>query len=261
MSGDPFPFAPDPATRARAGHLDLLSSLAEEVQVWVLDPDDADDDVYAWCKRVLSADENERRKKFLREADGRSFLLAHGLVRAVLSRYCEVAAASWSFAAGEHGRPEIIHPGAPAGLRFNLSHTRGRIAVLVHSGADAGVDVERVDRVDDPAALSRRFFAKEEHEIILSLPGEARDAHFVRLWTLKEAYVKARGLSLALNAQNFWFEARDPADIRVHFSEGFGDDASSWTFTASFAGERHLLATAARHCDDGSARGIRHFYT
>jgi len=257
MSGDPFPFPGNPATRASRS--DLLTALATELHLWLLDPDGAGDDVYAWCERMLSADENERRKKFLRTADERSFLLAHGLLRAVLSRYGELAAARWRFTAGQYGRPEIANPDAPAGLRFNLSHTCNRIVVLVHSSADAGVDVERVGRVRNPTALSRRFFTAEEHESVLSLPEEARDAYFVRLWTLKEAYVKARGLSLALNAQNLWFEARDPAEIRVHFSAGFGDDPSSWTFTASTWGDRHLLATAARSSTDGCERRVRRY--
>ena len=253
---DPFPTSTD-----STGPVDLLSSLEKEVHVWVLDPDATGDDVCAWCEGVLSVEENERRRKFLRAADGRSFVLAHGLVRAVLSRYADIAAESWAFAVGEHGRPEIVHPHTPAGLRFNLSHTRGRIAVLVHSGRDAGIDVERLGRVDDPSALSLRFFTKEEHEVILSLPDEARDAHFVRLWTLKEAYVKARGLSLALHSKKLWFDTRDPNAIHVQFSDGFGDEASSWTFTASSSGDEFVIATAARRAADGCARSVRHLFT
>ena len=227
--------------------------------MWALDPDTASDDVCTWCEGVLSAGEGERRRKFLREADGRTYLLAHGLVRAVLSRYAEVAASDWTFAAGEHGRPEIEKPSAPPGLRFNLSHTRGRIVVLVHGAVDAGVDVERLGRVDDPAALSRRFFAPAENASLSSLTPPERDAYFTRLWTLKEAYVKARGLGLASIGKKLSFQARDAGDIRIQFSEDFDDEASNWSFTASPSGDQHVLATAARRNPDGSARAVRHF--
>ena len=88
MADDPFPHPQGGASRD-----DLLSSLAAEVHVWVIDPDASSEDVCTWCEGVLSAEESERRRKFLHEADGRSFLLAHGLVRAVLSRYAIVVLA------------------------------------------------------------------------------------------------------------------------------------------------------------------------
>jgi len=252
---DPFSYATDRAPNRD----DLLSSLEKEVHVWVLDPDTANDAMCTWCECVLSDREGERRRRFIRDVDGRSYLLAHGLVRAVLSRYGEVSAANWTFAEGEQGRPEIAHPKAPRGLRFNLSHTRGRIALIIHGAYDAGIDVERLGRVEDPAALSRRFFTSEEHESVRSLAVTERDAQFLRLWTLKEAYVKARGLGLALNAKKFWFEADDPGNIRLHISDGLADDASGWSFTTSPLGELHVLATAARRTADGRARAVRHF--
>ncbi len=255
MADDPFTCT----TRRTRNRADLIPSLEEEVHVWVLDPDTADDAMCTWCEGVLSEREDERRRKFIRDVDGRSYLLAHGFVRAVLSRYGEVPATSWTFAEGAQGRPEIAHPSALTGLRFNLSHTRGQIALLVHGVRDAGIDVERLDRVEDPVALSRRFFTSEEHEGVASLVAAERDAQFVRLWTLKEAYVKARGLSLAENAKKFWFEAGDPSDIRVHINEDLGDDGSGWSFTASPSGSKHVLATAARRSADGCARTVRYF--
>jgi len=255
MADDPFIYTTDRAQNRE----DLLSSLEAELHVWMLDPDSADDTTCTWCEGVLSDREDERRRKFLRNADGRSYLLAHGLVRAVLSRYAKIPAASWTFAEGEHGRPEITHPSAPTGLRFNLSHTRGRIALLIHGTYDAGIDIERRDRVEDPTALSRRFFTSQEHESVHSLAPPERDAQFTRLWTLKEAYIKARGLSLAENVKKFWFEAGNPRDIRVHISGDLDDDASQWSFTASPSGSEHAIATAARRCADGRARTVLHF--
>jgi 4'-phosphopantetheinyl transferase len=238
---------------------ELITSLECEVHVWVLDPDTAGVDVCEWCDAALSTGERERMGKFLREADRRSFLLARGLVRAVLSRYADLPAAAWTFAAGEHGRPEISNRDAPVGLRFNLSHTRGRITILVHGADEAGIDVERLGRVDDPAALGQRFFTPEEHADLMSCPGPQRDLHFVRLWTLKEAYIKARGLSLAMNGKKFWFEFSDAGDIQVHFDEGLRDEASAWSFAAYPSGDQHILATAVRRRPDGTERTVRHF--
>ena len=225
--------------------------------MWLLDPEESDAERVAWCLHVLSAEESARQKRLLRSADRELFALAHGFKRAVLSRYGTVAAGEWRFAEGAEGRPEITHPAAPEGLRFNISHTRGLIAVLLHGERDAGVDVERLGRVDDTASLSRRFFTAEERDALLALPPPERELLFYRYWTLKEAYVKARGLGLALNLKKIWFDVGNPSRVAIHCSDDLDDDASDWTFQTWEIGNRHVLAAAARLAASGRARSIR----
>ena len=107
-----------------------------------------------------------------------------------------------------HGRPEILdRPAGVPDLRFNLSHTDGLIACAVTIGREVGVDVEHVGRrlTHD---IAGRFFAPREVADLKSLPVAEQPRVFFDYWTLKEAYIKARGFGLALPLGDFAFRPR-----------------------------------------------------
>jgi 4'-phosphopantetheinyl transferase len=66
---------------------------------------------------------------------------------------------------------------------------------------------------------------------------------FVRLWTLKEAYIKASGLGLAQPLETFAFRF-DP--LRVTFADPALGDPTTWHFDQRKVGTHHLLALAWR---------------
>jgi 4'-phosphopantetheinyl transferase len=193
----------------------------------------------------LAAGERERLERFRVEDARTQFAIAHVLLRGVLSRYADVAPADWAFAAGPHGRPEIAAPRQWVGrLRFNLSHTRGLVACGVTLGRDLGVDVERTDRVAHVESVARRFFAPSEAELVLAAAEVERRRRFFELWTLKEAYVKARGLGLALSLQSFAFRL-DAAAPRLERTPA-DDDPAAWQFDLQHRETGHVVAVAAR---------------
>lgn len=135
-----------------------------------------------------------RRYHFAR--DRRLFVAAHALLRSALSACAQaIPPEAWTFTTTPHGRLELAPP--HDGLRFNLSHTEGLVACVVVRDVDCGVDVERTDR-RDVALLSASVLAPPERRTLAALPEPARPGRFLRYWTLKEAYVKARGLGLSL---------------------------------------------------------------
>ena len=86
-----------------------------------------------WAERhayVLDSEEAQRWKRYHKKESQDLFLVAHVATRFVLSTYGSVDPAGWVFERGENGRPELV--GGPAGMRFNISHTEGMVAVLVH---------------------------------------------------------------------------------------------------------------------------------
>lgn len=212
------------------------------VDVWYTFVDDAAPPPPEACAALLSGDERERRAHFVFEKDRRLFLAARVLVRTVLSRYAAVDPADWRFAPGSHGRPHIAAPALAHGLHFNLSHARGLVACAVSAAHPAvGVDVERLDRAVDPLGLAGRYFAPSEVEALRACPAADRIPLFFTYWTLKESYIKARGLGLSLPLDGFAFAVRGGA-IAVRFEEVVGDDAARWRFAVFEAGSDHLLA-------------------
>ena len=224
-----------------------LRDLRDEVHVWTselckdLSPEDIER-FESW----LSSEETVRYRRYLRKQDRNLFLVAHALLRHTLSRYANEAPAVWRFETGEHGRPEIAGPFAELGLRFNISHSPGLVAVLISDGVDAGVDVELLGRVADPAAVARSVFSDAEVRALEGLEPDDFQARFYELWTLGEAYIKARGLGLKIPLREFTFSVGRDCGVRIEFEEAIQDDATQWQFRLWQPGERHQGAVALR---------------
>lgn len=209
------------------------------------------DDPEAWAQHqgylaLMSPDERERMARLVFERDRRSFLLTRALVRTMLSRYAAVPPAAWTFIANVHGRPEILdRPSGVPDLRFNLSHTDGLIACAVTIGREVGVDVEHIQRrlTHD---IAGRFFAPREVSDLRALPEHAQPLAFFDYWTLKEAYIKARGFGLALPLADFAFILAPPAPPRIAFEPALNDDPETWQFAQDWPTPNHRLALAVR---------------
>jgi 4'-phosphopantetheinyl transferase len=202
-----------------------------------------DPELLARYEALLSPDEKARRERFLQAKDRHQHLIARALVRCTLSQYADVPPEAWTFAANRYGRPEISGP-IKTGLEFNLSHTRGLVVIAVAWDREIGVDVENVEREGDYVHLAQRFFAPSEAAHVASLPAEQQKEMFFDYWTLKESYIKARGMGLALPLEQFAFRLDEPATIS--FSNSLQDDASSWLFRRLRLSEHHKAALAVR---------------
>jgi len=221
-----------------AVHVDLV----ETANAAALDKLDA-------YRSLLSQDEHERMARLVFERDRRAFLLTRALVRTMLSRYAPVAPAAWRFIANVHGRPEILDrpPDAPD-LRFNISHTDGLIACAVTIGREVGVDIEHINRrlTHDVAG---RFFAPREVTDLRKLPEEDQRRVFFDYWTLKEAYIKARGFGLALPLGDFAFTLNPTRPPAITFEPSLDDDPGAWQFLQDWPTPQHRLGLAVRRDD------------
>jgi 4'-phosphopantetheinyl transferase len=206
-------------------------------------------------KALLSKDEHERMARFVFDRDRRAFLITRALVRTTLSRYCRVTPEHWRFIANVHGRPEILErPAGVPDLRFNISHTDGLIACAVTIGREVGVDVENISRtlLHDVAG---RHFAPDEVSDLRKLPDDEQKRVFFDYWTLKEAYIKARGFGLALPLGDFAFKLKPPAPPVIVFEPALEDDPATWQFLQAWPTPRHRLGLAVRR--DGNDLPVR----
>jgi 4'-phosphopantetheinyl transferase len=232
---------------------DLLSLAPGEVDVWLAVPEAVTDPgTLAACAALMNPEEAGRQARFVFERHRHQFLVARALVRTTLSRYAAVAPADWRFTANQWGRPDI-DPGHGCGdLVFNLSHTDGLVAVAVARGAELGVDVEDTRRNSHTDSIAEHFFAPSEVAALRALPPERQHRRFFELWTLKEAYIKARGMGLAISLHSFAYALERGISIRV--DPAIGDVADGWQFFADDPNDRHRLALAARFASGAALR-------
>lgn len=176
------------------------------------------------------------------------FLAGAALSRNALSRYAPVAPADWRFVAGEHGKPAVGSPRVDPPLWFNLSGTAGLVACVVsRATATVGVDVEKLNATSDMLEVARQFFSPREAEALRALPPDAQAERFFAIWTLKESYVKARGLGIAaVPLQAFAFDLGRDGSIGLSFEPGLAEDAAAWRFASIRVSADHLLAVGAR---------------
>jgi 4'-phosphopantetheinyl transferase len=213
--------------------------------LWWIRPDlITDPDQLDRCRAILTDDEQAKIDRFRFSRDQQLCLLARVLLRTALSNYAVVPPKQWRFRINAYGRPEIAAPASP--LRFNLSHTNGMIVCLVSRAREVGVDVECLERVSRWVDLADRYFAPREAAALRREPPDGRPIRFLEYWTLKEAYLKARGLGLAIPLTDFSFElpVRAVDDVEIRFSPSLDDDTERWQFSLRRIGQDHLVATA-----------------
>ncbi|MGQ0506175.1 MAG: 4'-phosphopantetheinyl transferase family protein [Myxococcaceae bacterium] len=194
---------------------------------------------------MMTPEERDRHDRYRFENNRREFLLTRALARTTLSRYVDVPPSAWRFGANEHGCPHVLEPREGAHLRFNLSNTTGLVACLVSIDRELGVDVEPRERRGETVAIADRFFSPFEVDALNALPEAQRRPRFFEYWTLKEAYIKARGMGLALPLDQFSFHL-EAQPIRISFGPKILDDPESWQFHQFHPTGEHLMATAIR---------------
>jgi 4'-phosphopantetheinyl transferase len=158
---------------------------------------------------VLSNEERCRASRFVHDRHRSEYVMAHATLRVLLGRYLGCGPADVALSKSPQGKPRCEHD---RNLSFNMAHADGAVVVAIAAGHDVGVDLERIHPVSDVVSLVRRQFSSIEADAFLALPEEERDCAFCRLWTRKEAYVKAlgRGLSYPLDSFEVTFGRDEP---------------------------------------------------
>ncbi len=157
-------------------------------------PLDVDEAALAAAAALLSPDEGARADRFRFARDRRRFVVARAALRRLLGAALGQAPGRVVLLAGPEGKPELAgHP-----VHFNLSHSGDLAAIALCRDAELGVDIEQIRPLDDLDGLIATTCSPREAAALAALAPFRRREAFFRVWTRKEAYLKALGTGLAV---------------------------------------------------------------
>jgi 4'-phosphopantetheinyl transferase len=192
--------------------------------------------------RRLSNEEQDRFRRYRHALASYQFLAGRLLIRKWLEAVSGTAASEWRFVEGRRGRPAIASPLSP--WAFNLAHSGGLVAAALSTLPEIGVDLEHLDRRPTERELYRRFCSPAEIADIEQQREQDRMHRFLTYWTLKEAYLKARGLGIAVHLADVEFSLKG-ARPTIGFRESLAGSDPGWAFGLFQPTPRCLLSVAA----------------
>lgn len=173
------------------------------------------------CLRLLDAEERARYERFRFSRDAVRFALRRATLRQILGWYLEADPSALAFEASDAAGKPCLGPPLANKLNFNLSSSQDIALIAVARDSLVGVDIEAVRSDTEFTGIAERFFTTAELARLQALPGPKRLRGFYRLWTSKEALLKAVGTGLPGGLDRFDVGADpDRPPELVHDAEG-----------------------------------------
>jgi 4'-phosphopantetheinyl transferase len=165
--------------------------------------------------QILTIDERQRAGRFHFQQDRTHFVVARGVLRAILGGYLNLNPKQVPIGYTTLGKPTLTEPFSPRDLQFNLAHSDGLALYAFCRDHPVGVDLERIRPDFATAEIAQRFFAPGEVAVLQALPPALQIEAFFACWTRKEAYLKAKGsgLSVPLNSFEVSLSPAEPAAL------------------------------------------------
>ena len=152
---------------------------------------------------LLDGAETRRAQRFVVEPPRRRFALCRAALRVNLCERLGCPNERLSFGTLEHGKPVAEVNGQRVPIGFNLSHTGGHGLMAIAAGGQLGIDVEERKPNRKFDGIGRRVYGPAERQLLAEAKGPRKAALFYRLWTLKEALIKALGTGFTLSPATF----------------------------------------------------------
>lgn len=206
---------------------------------------------------LLDEAERARAARFVVEPPRIEYILSHSQMRMALSEHTGIDPRDFRFREGPNGKPEIDAPVEARGVRCNLSHSRGVAAAAITLGRTIGVDVEERSARVNIDELSQTVFSPSGIQAFGALPPDRKRLFFFAKWTLKEAFVKARGDGLTLDVKRISISLSE-AFQPLHFLLDGADIFPLWRAHTFDPGPHHAGALVVQARRDELIRVISH---
>jgi 4'-phosphopantetheinyl transferase len=190
---------------------------------------------------VLSPDETARAERFKFDVHRNRFIAARTILRRLLSQYLNHAPDSLQFEYTSYGKPYLPH----SSIFFNLSHANEWALYAISLEEKTGVDIEHVKPDRDMENIAARFFSNTENQWLKKIPEDKKQEAFFRIWTCKEAFIKAIGEGLSFPLKDFDVAIVDHSARIVSINQN-EKEAALWSCVALDPVENYTAALAIR---------------
>ena len=231
----------------------LAISNPDAIHLWLIDEQEVSRaNVIQHYPSLLSSDEKDRMATFRSASRQRQFLIARAALRTVLSLYMPGhAPETHKFSVNPHGKPTLSEN--PHKLVFNLSHSRNKVLIGVTRQRQLGVDIEYMEPKRNITKIAGHYFNQAEWNDDLlrqEANGNVNAAfRFYKLWTLKEAFIKAEGRGWTIPTDGFYFTADNASQPELVITTPNFQTTSTWRFTHQFLTDGYSMALAYEHKD------------
>lgn len=195
-------------------------------------------------KKTLSPDESARAERFHFDRDRSRFIAGRGILREILSSYLEMSPSQLRFVYSLRGKPGLANCPAFPELYFNVTHSNDLILIGVTQACTMGLDVEERRSLNDADDIAAHFFSAREAAAFKALPKEGRELAFFKLWTRKEACLKAAGLGLQEVMDGFEVSFLEGEPAKVLAASDNLPKAASWTLEELYPAQGFVAAVA-----------------
>lgn len=165
-----------------------------EAHLWLVDTRQGSPDI-----SLLSEDERRRCWRFQSDTLRERYVYVHNVLHRLLGHYLNQPPDRIVFTSNPYGKPHLDL----AGLPFNLSYSQHLALLAFCPNGSIGVDIERIQPIEEMEDIAARWFSLAERQAWYSLQPEERLSAFYRVWTCKEAVIKALGMGLSYPLQQF----------------------------------------------------------
>ncbi len=231
---------------------------SKEIHLW-LAPLESMAPYIGFLQSTLAPDEMERAEHFHYTKDRNCYIATHGLLRKILSRYINISPERIRFQYNIHGKPYLKPLHNKAELQFNMSHSFDFALYGIAYNDEIGIDIEQISPIPEIDKLMDDYFTVEEKSHFKMLSLNDRIEKFFRYWTLKEAYMKAKGRGLDLSVSQVEVQEESGKFIGLIDVKEKSKETSHWSiYSLSPAAGYAAAAVTKKSCWNLSCWQITH---
>jgi 4'-phosphopantetheinyl transferase len=188
---------------------------------------------------ILSKDELRKANSFHFEKDAARYACSRAFLRRILGEYLKIEPRMIEFSYNQYGKPYL----AGCNIKFNVSHSRGRVLCAITLNDELGVDLEHTEKDFDFIETAEKCFSETELGILKGVPKSKQREAFYKIWTKKEAVVKAIGKGISTPLTEFTVPLKEKGSLVI--------ENKKWHIESLEIGENFAAAIAVgRKPDD-----------